>query len=289
MTTDNPEMAALKQDQIEIDLPCSRCTYNLKGLQRSGNCPECGQAIELTLSFGLHSADPAWLKYQSVTMLLLASLAITPPYAYFHPWYGYSLRLVQAIVGLVGVWRLTRPDPADLFERDGPWRRGLLAVGIAYVITSVLMPDDRYESIAATVSAVSARYLSLVVLWGLALLMIWRMANRTGDVFLKQHAKLCLWAQPAVTLLMPVFWLVFPDPREVGMIISLLVSWIGSITTIVTVLLLGRMFEVLCRVSDIPRPTPPHLSLPEPCEATSYPLPPASLKSPAPGPSSAAP
>src|SRR4051812_40156282 len=36
---------------IDADLPCSICSYNLKGLAPDANCPECGQAIARTYQF----------------------------------------------------------------------------------------------------------------------------------------------------------------------------------------------------------------------------------------------
>lgn len=35
--------------QIDQDLPCSRCGYNLRTLQTAGNCPECGHPVQASL------------------------------------------------------------------------------------------------------------------------------------------------------------------------------------------------------------------------------------------------
>lgn len=256
MTIESPVLG-LQGRTMEVDLACSKCSYNLKGLERSGNCPECGQPIEQTINFGLHCADPTWLKYQSVTMLFLAVLAVNPPgYSYWNPWYSYALRLIAAIIGLIGVWRLSRPDPAEVLERDGPWRRGLIVVGFINAGAAFFMPEDRYDNLLGSLSVLSVRFFSLIVLWWMVLLIIARLASRTQDAFLAQHARLCLWTQPGVTLLTPVLWLLFQQPNDFTRFLYTFMSWIGSVTAVVTVLLLGRMFEVL-RASPIsPGPHP---------------------------------
>lgn len=34
---------------VEDDQPCVQCGYNLRGVILSGNCPECGKAVTLSL------------------------------------------------------------------------------------------------------------------------------------------------------------------------------------------------------------------------------------------------
>ncbi len=50
-------------DVLSLNLPCVTCGYELRGLQKGGMCPECGTAIQRSLSGDLLSAaDPAWLR-----------------------------------------------------------------------------------------------------------------------------------------------------------------------------------------------------------------------------------
>jgi len=44
-----PSDALAAESYIDIDLLCHSCQYNLRGLDRSHQCPECGTAIESTL------------------------------------------------------------------------------------------------------------------------------------------------------------------------------------------------------------------------------------------------
>ena len=47
---------------LDTDVPCIQCSYNLRGLQPDGHCPECNAAIERSLCGDeLRFADPEWL------------------------------------------------------------------------------------------------------------------------------------------------------------------------------------------------------------------------------------
>jgi hypothetical protein len=53
MATDDKEPEPTTDQLIDEDLPCIKCSYNLRGLQDEGQCPECGTNIEETLDFAL--------------------------------------------------------------------------------------------------------------------------------------------------------------------------------------------------------------------------------------------
>src|SRR5437763_3182735 len=100
---------------VEGDVPCAICGYNLKRLAINANCPECGQAIARTYTPDLPRSDPAWLRYQAKTMLLLGALCL----ANFQP-LVYSLRQFQVwnVMGILvclasvwACWRLAKPEP----------------------------------------------------------------------------------------------------------------------------------------------------------------------------------
>jgi hypothetical protein len=56
------DVAAVPPSNLEIDVPCTRCGYNLRGLGPEGNCPECGAAVAVSIGGQLlRFADPAWL------------------------------------------------------------------------------------------------------------------------------------------------------------------------------------------------------------------------------------
>jgi hypothetical protein len=75
-------MSAAHPDTSTIDcsLPCVCCGYNLRTLPSSGRCPECGSAVELTLSLGgeLAKTRPAYVRRLAWAsgMLLLVRVAV---------------------------------------------------------------------------------------------------------------------------------------------------------------------------------------------------------------------
>ena len=48
--------------QVDFDLNCVRCSYNLRSTLSTGSCPECGEPVDTSLRPDLlHMANPAWL------------------------------------------------------------------------------------------------------------------------------------------------------------------------------------------------------------------------------------
>src|SRR5262249_23944264 len=58
---------------VEDDLPCVHCGYNLKTLQSTMRCPECGLLASdtVTLSAELSRSRPGWLRWLVAGNLLL--------------------------------------------------------------------------------------------------------------------------------------------------------------------------------------------------------------------------
>ncbi len=52
----SPIVDDLSQFKVALSLPCMRCCYELKNLSASGDCPECGEPIRLTI---IETVDPA--------------------------------------------------------------------------------------------------------------------------------------------------------------------------------------------------------------------------------------
>ena len=63
---------------IDQDISCIRCGYNLRGTTSAGQCPECGEPVQISLRPDLlHMANPAWLdKLRKGMSWLLAALII---------------------------------------------------------------------------------------------------------------------------------------------------------------------------------------------------------------------
>jgi len=69
---------ATPADAIAADVPCLACGYDLRGLDRTGRCPECGNAIDESLRLWREpalTAAAAGTLAAGVTLLELAALA----------------------------------------------------------------------------------------------------------------------------------------------------------------------------------------------------------------------
>lgn len=121
------------QNELQTDLPCVRCFYNLRGLMPHGACPECGHPIAPSLDPSrLVFADPRWLGdvtraiellYRALPALALV-LVLLPVAFWPYLWTGqgagvvvfralFSIALVLgALVALVGCLRMTAREPA---------------------------------------------------------------------------------------------------------------------------------------------------------------------------------
>jgi hypothetical protein len=93
---------------------CDVCGYELCGLAASGVCPECGEAIEMSVrpERSLRFTDPAWLESNARAMGMLAWSARGLGAS------GIALFLALASIGNDGEW--------------GVWRAG---IGVAVVTT----------------------------------------------------------------------------------------------------------------------------------------------------------
>ncbi|MEZ6234438.1 MAG: hypothetical protein R3B68_09635 [Phycisphaerales bacterium] len=78
MAIDPRSLSAYRSAPIEGDVGCFKCGYNLKGLPRGGNCPECGGPIRQSLDRGrflyknLTDAPMSYLKIIRLGFFLLA-------------------------------------------------------------------------------------------------------------------------------------------------------------------------------------------------------------------------
>ena len=144
---------------IELDLPCSRCGYILRGLNTDALCPECSApAARSVIDNTLRTRDPRYTRALNLGAIiasialfaqLVCATAVALPFICFlvlfrygqygaqpPDWFQYIAWFTLFILpgftaggGLFGWFLLTSPDPAHVGTAADPsWRRILRVV-----------------------------------------------------------------------------------------------------------------------------------------------------------------
>jgi hypothetical protein len=154
-----------------LDLACSRCGYLLRGLARSGDCPECGLSIEEAfLSRSRAARRWAGAVAAGAYAVALLHVAVVGWYLYRRSLGWTALGpdvtlLVIAVAHAAAMWLVAWPEPlapgaADLQRRRvRAWVRALsiaapLAAGLA--LASELVAYRRHPALAAAARAAAA-------------------------------------------------------------------------------------------------------------------------------------
>ena len=145
---------------VSQDFPCRKCAYNLRGLSSNGTCPECNAPVEISISGDLlRYSDPNYLEslrrgihlifagiVATIVVVILRAVLMRTPQAGL---LGSLLQLAASIIGVIGSWMLTNPDPSGIGEsRYGKIRQTIrvcLMVGlgedlIQAALSSAMMP-----------------------------------------------------------------------------------------------------------------------------------------------------
>ncbi len=150
----------VESNQLNEDILCVSCAYNLRGLREDGKCPECGIPIERSL-WGdlLRYADACWLRRLRLGLLLIQISAVTV-YASMtfamvtrifgdtqnaSPSNGFLNNLAMwfnasaVIVGLCASWMFATRDPRQAKRGMILDNQGLIRLLIALVPTSLAL------------------------------------------------------------------------------------------------------------------------------------------------------
>lgn len=246
---------------IDADLPCSACDYNLKGLSADANCPECGQPMARTLRFGLVHSDATWLRRQAAVVPWLAALCLPSfrgelmsyPIATYT---GHVFNLTAVVVALFACWRLAAPDPAStVADEHGSIRRGLRLAALVLVVLNVVAlpvfdraPASDFKPTPRFVTF--ARPVVLAATDLLAMLLLARLAQRSGSSSLRAHARAVLCVFPVLPLGILLGYAgylsgILQPYIDLTMALYRALDALGIVAQCVMLILLGRLHETL--------------------------------------------
>jgi hypothetical protein len=115
---------------ISADVPCSACGYNLRTLGRDARCPECGQAVRISLSASSVEAQE-YKTLRSGSAWLLTGAAIGAAL----PWIVVVMRSVSTSFGM--------PRTREALMLDMPFGWAFLAQGCCCFAAFILTRRDR--------------------------------------------------------------------------------------------------------------------------------------------------
>lgn len=144
---------------LDEDIPCRRCKYNLRALQRSGLCPEC--ATPVMQSAGpqmLRYADPDWVAgiafasrlitwsigaaivtFVGLWIFMVMALSAQNMESLALVALGAQLAiLLTGVTGVVGQWRMVSRDPRGLEHAEQRRTRAILRGAIVFALPLAL-------------------------------------------------------------------------------------------------------------------------------------------------------
>ncbi len=209
---------------IAEDLGCLACGYNLRGLQPTGRCPECGIAIGRS-AYGdlLRFCEPTWVNrlaegmdwiYRSIILsfflgLPLGLLAVLLSFLFGRNQDQFVQPAGAMILGLllvVGFWRVTEPEPGCIQREERVCPRRLVRwTAVAACSVSVLdVPFAYYPGLCAGVVELVS---SVLLLFNVLAVLTYarQMATRIPDLSLARQTRVVTWGT-SVGLLAVVFF-----------------------------------------------------------------------------------
>src|SRR4051812_31379699 len=109
--------------QVDSDLSCRNCGYNLRGLKCDGHCPECGGWIAFTVrGDALYYSDAEWLdavgqSIKTMQILLWLPLTLVPLLPVGGLSFYFAIVLLAFYLG--EGWRISRAESSVSREAEG--------------------------------------------------------------------------------------------------------------------------------------------------------------------------
>lgn len=222
---------------VPEDVVCLRCGYPLRGLDESGDCPECGAAIGRSLHGNLlHFSSPSYVAtLHRGVFLIVAGIAGQVVLSLFASVLTAttvidigvdSLGIIMNAMILIGWWMFSTPDPAFIGVAQGTTARGVvrtalvveIAVTIALFATGSLTTAASSLSSTVVVLTVIIVVVSVVRFFAAMMYLRW-MAPRIPSVEIDARARQLMWLGP---LLLTVGLLLC----GLGPLIALVLYWL---------------------------------------------------------------
>jgi hypothetical protein len=193
---------------VAADVPCRKCSYNLRGLAVAGKCPECGTPIGVSIHGNLlRYSDPTWVEKlaRGVNLILwgivasiVGGIAGAVLGETVDRWVGEAVAFLGQLVGLFGAWLLTEPDPGtDEPPQTVTSRRVVrfaLLTGLAHNLL-MFAADPAMEPVlfrALSIAAIAAAIVGVVGLFA-ELYYLEILAGRIPDPALAKRARDVRW------------------------------------------------------------------------------------------------
>ncbi|MDP9172882.1 MAG: hypothetical protein M3O30_03340 [Planctomycetota bacterium] len=137
---------------VTTDIPCRKCSCNLRGLMTDARCPQCGAPIAASVSCDLlRYCDPGWVTLLARgTKLIIAGVAVIFLSVIAGIALGISLRTKMAIYGslagltgnllmVAGSWLVTTPDPSGVGEDQYGTARKVIRITLLIGIVNAVV------------------------------------------------------------------------------------------------------------------------------------------------------
>lgn len=231
-------------DQSPFDHICLGCRYDLTGLAPNASCPECGLSIERSrLGDSLVHSPKAYVRaiHLGAGIALLGAMiwTIVPsagavvlvylddpgapgPSRYFQPALFTTLGSIPIglVLAVVGLWRMSVPDPLPVIRERGDRARQTLRISLAVAVglgvLQVLFALGLMLSYGLLDNFVFQALAALILIASIATVMVsaasytaW-IAHRIGDPRLVDNAKSLRIAGGIVGALSAVAWMSCP-------------------------------------------------------------------------------
>jgi len=205
---------------LDLDLTCVRCAYNLRGLRPEGICPECGTAVARSCQGNsLRFCDPNWVEQLASGMrwvvasivlgILLGLLAGGvsaamggAPASIPTGALPVLIGLAAGILSIIGYWKVTTPEPGVPEEPAEINLRKVIRVTLilGFLLNIADIPFSAGPLFVDTLLALVSGVVGLVMMFSV-FVYARRLALRIPDLSLAKSTRTLMWLIVVIMLL----------------------------------------------------------------------------------------